>query len=272
MSSISIYNSDSKSNIYETFQAIELKSGKSEGLTFLTKELFKENLNNDVTHCILSKLSIPQYCQLKRVSTIFRENCDDVLRPILVGKFEEYNCSRASTISLLTYLPFSERIPSILLKAFGRSLREAPFIGVFNNHKEISQHDTAIAKGFVPNQYGDFRPFFSFYIGKRNLASFTTTVSSNESKSTSVNTPFLRFIYTEGMFGHTLYASDLKENIPFLSPSNPTRIDELAKLSDGFGLRETSWKAETISFISQVFDQKHPDFILWTKAQETKKS
>lgn len=277
MSSDLISTFNPNSLIHDTFNTLHVKKGQAQHLTFLTTGLFKDkcknwtSLNNDITHSVVSNLNVIELYQLRRISKNFRESCENFLRSILVQKFDDYNCSRASTVSLLTYVPYSERIPSIILKAFGRSLLEAPFLGVFKNHKNISHHNTPIAKGFGPDQNGDMKPFISFYIGKRDLTPFKANLppSDEQSNPTPMSTPSLRFIFTEGMCGHTLYSSPQAEWEPFFPKPITGIFHDLVLITAGFGLRTINWNAASLSFISDVFDQKHPNFIPWTKPAGT---
>ncbi len=117
-------------------------------------------------------------------------------------KFDDYNCSRASTVSLLIYVPYSEKNPFYHLKSFRKIPTRSPFFGVFKNHKIFLTINTPIAKGFGPDQNGDMKPFISFYIGKRDLIHLRPIFLLLKSRSnpTPMSTPSLRFIFTEGMW------------------------------------------------------------------------
>lgn len=225
----------------------------------------------EVGHRVFKYLSVLDIHLLKRINTRFQACVNDFTHLV----FREKSCfdfSNVSDTQVITYF-LQDRIDSIILKAFGRALVEAPFLGSFQNTDRIPSHERyAIARGLVAaNSWGnrkDPEPFISFYVGRRDQRPFTaSTVRTFVGRKWQVqsSSPAVRFIYVSGIYGHHLYPINQNKNEPYLPIHHPDRdVKRLGNLDAGFGLRSSSWSLNNLLLISEIFENLDDCFIPFT--------
>lgn len=233
----------------------------------------KTELSVELGHRIFEYLWLLDIHLLKRVNKQFQACINEFNRSV----FKRRSCFDFSDVSdtqLITYF-FQDKIHPFILKAFGRALVEAPFLGRFEDGESIPSHEGhAIARGLVATNPAEdlsmwtVEPFISFYVERRDKKPFTaSTIYNDDNQVWRVQTsvPAVRFIYVRGLNGYELFSINRAETMFYLPDRHPDEyITKLGNLDSGFDMRIDNWKLERLLFISQIFENLDKHYIPFT--------